>query len=133
MPFVKPFKAGETSDVNYKADIVPEVSNTPDNPVDAAMKTMLQSQNDHLEILNEANGIMKPTQSAGSKLNNYKVLNSKIRLNVIKACCSSKAASIAFKRFKNRGVRKRKVIIVNTKTNLKYKYSMSKDGLKREK
>ena len=132
MPFVKAYTPGP-SEKTYTAKIIPEVSNTPDSPIDASLKTLEDNQSAHLDILNEENGIIKKTQTAGGKKHSYRVLNSKIRINVIKSCCSSTAAMVAFKRFRNRGIKKRKVVIVNIKTNMKYKYSLSKDKLKREK
>jgi len=135
MPLVKQFEEG-VSEIDYKPDIKSTVINTPLSPLDYANKQSTELQNEHLSILNEEIGIKtngKPTQTAGGHLREYKVVNKNVKLNIIKSCCSSEAALKAFNILRNKNIKKRKITILDIKNNRRYRYSLSKNSIKREK
>ena len=60
-------------------------------------------------ILNEESGVqtLENTQTAGGNVRKYKVLDKNVKLNVIKSCCSSKAALKAF------GLLRKKILVIS--------------------
>ena len=135
MPLVQKFDEGETTDLKYESDIQPKVLNTHLSPIEYADKNASEAQNEHINILNEENGVqtLDNTQTAGGNIRKYKVLDKNVKLNIIKSCCSSKAALKAFRLLRKRNIKKRKLTILDVQTNRRYKYSLSKNGLGREK
>ena len=136
MPLVKQFVKGEISELQHESDIKPAVLNTPLSPIELANKTATESEAEHLNILNEESGVqtLENTQTAGGNVRKYKVLDKNIKLNIIKSCCSSKAAIKAFRLLKKKKIKKRKITLLDVITNRRYKYSLSKNGgLGREK
>ena len=130
MPFVKQFQSGEQSKIKYTTELTPFVLNTPLSPIELANQKVTELQNEQIHILNEENGVQ--SQRAGNKMKKYKVINTKWNIKPMKACCSSKAALKVFQLFRKNNIRKRKLIIVHVTTNRKYKYSLTKQGLRRE-
>tara|TARA_Y100001970_G_C14072036_1_gene769981 strand:+ start:25 stop:429 length:405 start_codon:yes stop_codon:yes gene_type:complete len=131
MPFVKPFTAGENSEVAYKAEIKPIIHNTPLSPIELANEKIAQLHKEQIAILNEEQGVVSQKAGGTQVVKKYKIYDDKYNIGVIKACCSSKAALFVFHTLRKKHIRKRTLVIINLKTKRKYKYTFSKGQLKR--
>lgn len=131
MPLVKDFIEGSVSDKTYTSELHPKVVNSSKSPLDSASDKIQQQISDHINMNKNLQGIY--TQAGGNK-REYLVMDNNVECPLIVSKNSKIAAKIAFDLIHNElNIKKRKLIIWDVRNSRRYKYSLIKGILKREK
>ena len=134
MSLVKDHIEGSTSDIEYNSNIHPKVINSSVSDMDMASNEIQNHINEQSNNIKNLSGIHTSSQSGGTKDRQYIVMDTKIECPMIISDTSRNAAIKAFKLIREHlKIKKRKLIIWDVKLSRRYKYSLIKGKIKREK
>ena len=135
MPLVKDFIENSVSEEQYNSELHPKILNTSESPLDSASGNIDAQISDQINTTKNLQGIhTHSSQAGGNKERQYIVMDNKIECPIIVSSNSKSAAKKAFELIHTElKIKKRKLIIWDVKNSRRYKYSLVKGKLKREK
>lgn len=138
MPLIKPTPAPGTLSEVKPPEFPVEIPNNSASPIDQGLTNLETHNNNHQKILESEGGLHpineQSAQIGGKKsyMRKYKLLNTNLNNKYIKGSNSYSVAEKVFSLLRKNKYKNRKIIILDMKTNRRYKYVLTKTKLTRE-